>query len=357
MTRKERLWGFLWFIAIMIILCINFSIAFLLTGWIYTLIGQAPVPLLIQLINSIGGLLLTALIVMIAVRLFQPRMISGEMRIYRPIIDALERIAKGDFSVRVDSVFDEHAQYRGILGELVNTVNRTARELDQMESLRQEFISNVSHEIQSPLTSISGFARALQNDQLSAEDRRHYLTIIETESMRLSKLTDNLLRLASLEAEQVKFEPKSYRLDKQIRDLILACEPQWMAKALEIDVSLAPVEITADEDLLSQVWINLIHNSIKFTPERGKVCVELQRQGDRIEFRIADTGPGISEEDLSRIFERFYKADKSRTRSNNGGSGLGLSIVQKIVDMHQGTVAADSQLGTGATFTVSLPGE
>ncbi len=187
------------------------------------------------------------------------------------------------------------------------------------------------------------------------EDRHHYLAIIEAESIRLSRLTDNLLRLAALEAEQVKFEPKPYRLDKQIRDLILACEPQWLTKALELDIGLDVVEITADEDLLSQVWINLLHNSIKFTPAQGKICVGLQRQGDRIAFSIADTGPGISDEDQLRIFERFYKADKSRTRSTSSGSGLGLSIVHKIVEMHHGTVSVASQLGAGTTFTILLP--
>src|SRR5262249_34226152 len=160
------------------------------------------------------------------------------------------------------------------------------------------------------LTSIRGFAQALRNDQLSAADKSHYLSIIETESTRLSRLTDNLLRLASLEAEYAKFEPKSYGLDKQIRSLILASEPQWSEKAIDMKVALDEVTITADEDLLSQVWTNLIHNSIKFTPQGGKICVALHQNGAIVEFEIADTGIGISDEDKAHIFERFYKADK-----------------------------------------------
>ena len=117
-----------------------------------------------------------------------------------------------------------------------------------------------------------------EQDDLSAEDRLHYLDIIETESRRLSKLSDNLLKLASLESDQVKFEPKPYRLDTQIRDLILACEPQWSGKGIEMDVALDEVSVTADEDLLSQVWINLLHNSIKFTPPGGSVRVALERR-------------------------------------------------------------------------------
>jgi signal transduction histidine kinase len=229
-----------------------------------------------------------------------------------------------------------------------------ALQLDQMEKMRQEFISNVSHEIQSPLTSIRGFACALQQNDLSAEDRRHYLDIIEAESMRLSKLSANLLKLASLESDQVRFEPKPYRLDTQIRSLILASEPQWAGKRLEMDVTVDEANIIADEDLLSQVWINLLHNSIKFTPEGGSVRVALQRRADRLEVTIADTGTGIAPEDQPHIFERFYKADPSRRRSE-GGSGLGLSIAKKVVELHRGTIAVRSQPGAGAAFTVELP--
>lgn len=357
LTGRRHLLGTLWFIAVLLGLAVNFSIAYFLTGWFYAFLGLSLPPLLVQVINSMGGLILTALIAATAARLFRPKMIAGEMRIYGPIIETLERIAKGDFSVRVESEFDANTESRGVLGDLVKSVNQMAVELDQMESLRQEFISNVSHEIQSPLTSIRGFAQALQNDQLSAADQQHYLTIIETESTRLSKLTDNLLRLASLEADQIRFEPRPYRLDKQIRNLILACEPQWIAKALELDVSLSPLEISADEELLSQVWINLIHNGIKFTPEQGRLCIALERCDDCLEFRIRDTGPGISEADQVRIFERFYKADKSRTNSGSGGSGLGLSIARKIVELHHGAIRVDSTLGVGATFIVSLPDE
>jgi len=189
---------------------------------------------------------------------------------------------------------------------------------------------------------------------LSREDRNHYLGIIETESMRLSKLSDNLLALASLEAENPRFEPKPYRLDKQIRRVILACEPQWTDKAIDMEVSLDEAEIAGDEDLLSQVWTNLLHNSIKFTPHGGRVCLDLRRSDGGIVFTIADTGLGIADDDLPRGFERFFKADTSRERAK-GGSGLGLSIAKKIVGMHHGTIAVESQLGIGTIFTVSLP--
>ena len=173
--------------------------------------------------------------------------------------------------------------------------------------------------------------------------------------MRLSKLSDNLLALAALDTENRPFAPQYYRLDKQIRNLILACEPQWASKAIEMDVSFEEVTISADDDLLSQVWINLLANSIKFTPQGGRICVDLYQQGGTIAFGITDTGIGIAEVEQAHIFERFYKADKSRTRSNGGGSGLGLSITRKIIELHHGSIAVSSKLGEGTTFTVSLP--
>ena len=205
-----------------------------------------------------------------------------------------------------------------------------ATELGQMENMRQEFVSNVSHEIQSPLTSIRGFALALKSDSLSEQERLHYLEIIEMESTRLSRLADDLLKLASLEAEQVKFEPRSYRLDKQVRSLILTCEPQWAEKKIEMDVALKEISISADEDLLSQVWLNLLHNSIKFTPPGGSIKVALRLHGDKIECSIADSGIGIAPEDQMHIFERFYKADKAAFACDRKAAAWGFQSSRRL---------------------------
>ncbi len=352
MKRKihPRLLGFAWFIFVLVFVSGMIAVAFFLTSYFYKIINWHPSPLSAQILNTLLGLLFAGSLAGMIGKLARTRGWIPEMNVFRPIIEALEKIAAGDFSIRVDNEFHDNQ----IVGELANTVNKMALELDQMENLRQEFISNVSHEIQSPLTSIRGFARALENDQLTAEERHHYLNIIESESTRLSRITEDLLKLATLESDQAHVELKCYRLDKQIRSLILACEPQWRAKGIHLDISLAELEITADEDLLSQVWNNLIHNSIKFTPQAGSIKVTLSSRGDQAEFRISDTGIGVSEDDQTRIFERFYKADRSRTHAN-GGSGLGLSIVKKIVEMHKGTIEVKSQVGTGTTFTIALP--
>jgi two-component system, OmpR family, phosphate regulon sensor histidine kinase PhoR len=347
--------GIAGFIVVVAALSIAFSIAYFIMAQVYQLAGGEPVPLLKQVITSFVGLFLLGVVGALMGRLFRSSAWAQQMNMFAPLLRAMEQIARGDFSVRVEH---PHTHYPDDpIGKLFKGVNDMALELKQMETMRQEFISNVSHEIQSPLTSIRGFARALQNDALSPTDRLHYLNIIETESMRLSKLSDNLLALAALDAENRTFDPQPYRLDKQIRSLILACEPQWTSKAIEMDVSFEEVTITADEDLLGQVWNNLLYNSIKFTPQDGRVCVDLYQQDGIIAFGITDTGIGISEDDQAHIFERFYKADKSRTRSNSGGSGLGLSIAQKIIEMHHGTIAVTSKPGEGTTFSVSLPCE
>ena len=336
-------------------LSIAFSIAYFFMAQIYQLASFDPTPLLKQVLNSFVGLVLLGVVGALLGRIFRTSAWAQQMNMFAPLLRAMEQIARGDFSVQVEH---PHTHYPDDpIGKLFKGVNDMASELKQMETMRQEFISNVSHEIQSPLTSIRGFARALQNDALSPTDRLHYLNIIETESMRLSKLSDNLLALAALDAENRTFDPQPYRLDKQIRNLILACEPQWTSKALEMDVSFEEVTITADEDLLGQVWNNLLYNSIKFTPHGGRICVDLYQQDATIAFGIADTGIGIAEDDQAHIFERFYKADKSRTRSNGGGSGLGLSIAQKIIELHHGAIAVASQPGEGTTFSVSLPSQ
>ena len=350
--RTLILRGILGIIGVFIFLSLMFSVVFFLTSYIYTHTTWNPSAYSRQLINSLLGLVLILLVGAGLSEIIKAKGWGHNGGILNPILEALERIAKGDYSVRVDNTFGKRENE--IFGGLVESVNRVALELNQAEAMRQEFISNVSHEIQSPLTSIRGFAAALKNEALSQNERAHYLGIIESESTRLSRITEDLLKMSALESEHIPFDPKTYRLDKQIRRLILTSEPQWTGKKIDMDVALEEIEITADEDHLSQVWNNLIHNSIKFTPVGGRIYVDLHRQGEVIEFIITDTGIGIREADQERVFERFYKADPSRTQSS-GGSGLGLAIVKKIVEIHKGSIRVQSRVGVGSVFTVRLP--
>lgn len=329
-----------------------FAVAHLLMTRLYAYVGFNFGPLVKQVLNSLTGLCLLGLVGATLAHFLRASAWAEQMNMFAPLLRAMEQIARGDFSVRVENppVRSPHEP----LYQLFAGVNNMAQELKQMETMRQEFISNVSHEIQSPLTSIRGFAQALKDEALSPQERSHYLTIIETESMRLSKLSDNLLALAALEAENRCVTLQPYRLDKQIRRVILACEPQWLSKNLDLEVAVTEILITADEDLLNQVWVNLIHNSIKFTPDGGRICISLCPSNEHAEFRIADSGIGIVPADQARIFERFFKADKARNQAL-GGSGLGLSIAMKIVEMHKGTMRVESTVGAGATFIVMLP--
>lgn len=345
-----KLFGIAWATVMLLFMGGMFAASFVAASFVYDRTDLELPALVLHVVSALLGLILTGLLIGGVMQIARSQGWVPEQHMFGPIIEAIQKIAKGDFSVQLDDNFHRNEP----VSVLVQSVNNMALELKQIEALRQEFISNVSHEIQSPLTSIRGFARALQQDNLSREDRNHYLTIIETESMRLSKLSDNLLALASLEAEGTAFEPRPYRIDRQITGVLLACEPQWRDKGIEVDVALDPITISADEALLSQVWTNLIHNSIKFTPPNGCVSIALHEAIGGVAFTIADTGIGIAEHDQAHIFERFFKADASRNRAQ-GGSGLGLSIAHKIVEIHHGSITVESRLGAGTTFTVRLP--
>ncbi|NOU70181.1 HAMP domain-containing protein [Paenibacillus sp. LMG 31458] len=260
---------------------------------------------------------------------------------------ATERLARGNFNVHVS------VKQKDELGQLAQSFNHMAGELKQLEQMRQDFISNVSHEIQSPLTSIRGFSKALRGSEIDESERGRYLEIIERESERLARLSENLLKLASLESEHHPFHPTTYDLDEQLRRIVVFYEPQWSEKQLDMDLSLPRVKISADADQLSQVWMNLIGNAVKFTPPNGHIYVKLVPLRDRVQVWIQDNGIGIPEEDQGRIFDRFYKVDQSRQR--DGGSGLGLAIARKIIDMHEGSVEVQSDQGKGTLFLVTLP--
>lgn len=328
---------------------------FLLAQWIISFIYEEWFPayndtLGRQLLTVVLMLFIFGLIITLVRLVFDPG--RHQINMFIIWLAAMRRMSKGDFDVELK--FDP--RHVGSSGILVKGFNHMASSLRQMENMRQEFISNVSHEFRSPLTSISGFARALQNNDLPQETRKHYLDIIELESVRLSRLSDNLLKLTSLESKVHPFEPGSYRLDRQIRRIVLSCEPLWQEKNIDIDIDLPAIPITADEELLDQVWINLLNNSIKFTPAGGTISIRVATTESGYRIEIADNGIGIPEKHIPHLFERFYKADTARSRTGGGtGSGLGLSIVRKIVDMHEGTVYAGNRAGGGAVFTVHLP--
>lgn len=259
---------------------------------------------------------------------------------------AMKVVGQGEYNVQVEHAANDE------IGLLTKNFNQMTKELNKIETMRQEFIASVSHEIQSPLTSIRGFSAALKDDIVSEDKKIQYLTIIEKESTRLSQLSSNLLKLASLDSEHQTLMLQQYRLDEQIRHVVMALEPQWIKKNIEIDLDLSNVQIEADKDLLEQVWLNLVTNAVKYTPENRFVKISIHQKNEEIDVKIKDNGIGIIEEDQKYIFESFYKVDKSRTLK---GSGLGLAITKKIVRLHEGAIRVESKKEQGSIFTVTLP--
>lgn len=333
-------------ILILIILPAIFTyFSYTISNFIFYLLGKRTEGFLFQLLNSVINLIFL-LILIVAFIYF----LNIKIKDYIALINkAIQSISKGEYNIRLKNKFVDDENFY----ELVENINDMSTNLDKMEKMRQEFISNVSHEIKSPLTSIKGFAQILKSKNISEEKRLEYLNIIELESSRLSKLSENLLKLTTLESDSNGFECIEYRLDTQIKDVVLALELQWIDKNINMELNLEKVNILADKELLSQVWINLIQNSIKFTQSGGEISLSLINKNDKVEFYIKDNGPGIPKDELVHIFERFYKVDKARDRSI-GGSGLGLSIVKKIIDLHNAKISVSSDLGYGTMFKIEL---
>ncbi|MBO1005709.1 sensor histidine kinase [Pseudogracilibacillus auburnensis] len=265
----------------------------------------------------------------------------------KKLTKATRKIANGNYNIELESNRSDE------IGDLAKDFSLMAKSLEKLDEMRQEFVSNVSHEIQSPLTSIKGFTKAIRTKVVSDEDADRYLEIIEKESERLSSLSKQLLMLSSLDKEVKGLEVGAFRLDEQIREAVLLTEWQWNQKKLNMHIDLPQLVIEGDKQLLFQVWTNLITNSIKFTDEEGSIFINAYVD-DEIKVMIRDTGSGIAEEELPHIFDRFYMGDKSRDRTKSG-SGLGLSVVKKIVDLHRGTIEVASKVGEGTTMTIRLP--
>ncbi len=231
--------------------------------------------------------------------------------------------------------------------------------LKELEAIRKDFVANVSHELRTPLTSIRGFAETLLDGAL--EDRnnnRRFVEIIKSHALRLSDLTMDLLTLATLESESFQLKPEGIDLPALVHEVLESFRPLGLTKRQELEAVIDPglPQIKADRDRIRQVLINLLDNAVKFTPEEGKISLEvrLNAEGTGVEVHVKDRGIGIPSSDLPRIFERFYRVDKARSREQ-GGTGLGLAIVKHIVEAHRGHVSVKSTLGQGSDFCVTLP--
>ena len=277
------------------------------------------------------------------------------MAISKPIVqitEAAERVAKGDFSAKVPLRRQTKKHPYDEVEALAATFNQMTDDLKSIEYLRKDFTSSVSHEIKSPIATISGYAQLLRDETLDAETRRAYTLAISESCAQLSRLSDNLLRITRLESGKRKPLAEPFQLDEQLRRTLAAMMPEFRRRKLELSVDLCAARIVSDRELLEQVWQNLLRNAIKFTPEGGSIRVGLTTQEGAFRVQIADTGIGIDESAQKHIFEKFFQADTSH---HTEGSGLGLSLVKRIVYACGGEIAVESQLGKGSTFSVTLP--
>lgn len=292
-------------------------------------------------------IVLIAFMVCIVLGTFFTALISRMMfKPIRELSEATSEVAKGNFSVRVKE--NGSPEYE----TLMKNFNKMASDLSGIETLRGDFISNVSHEFKTPLASIQGFAKLLQDSSLSQQDRSEYTQVIIDETTRLTKLITNILNLSKLENQTTIANRTRFSLDEQIRNIILMLEPEWSKKNIDLDIALDDVYYYGNEDLMGQIWQNIINNAIKFTPVDGKIMVQLYRTETNITAKITDNGIGISEEAKAKIFEKFYQGDHSRKTE---GNGLGLALVKRIVDLCEGDVYVDNVPEGGVCFTVELP--
>jgi signal transduction histidine kinase len=298
----------------------------------------------LKLINLIA-LFITVIFTGIVI-FFASRKITSPLREMNNVV---LQFAKGDFSRKVN------IKTKDEIGQLGSSVNYMAKELSSIEQMRKDFVANVSHDLRSPLTSIKGFLVAFIDGTIPKERQGHYLAIMKSETERLIKLVNDLLDITKLESNELSIQRISYNISEQMRLVIAKMEPELSKRQLDVEIvdENEDYHVYADADRIEQVLINLIQNAIHFSDRHQAIQIKIKRIDALLLISIKDHGKGIREEDLEKIWERFYKVDKSRT--NNLGTGIGLSIVKQILDLHQTQISVKSEFEKGTIFEFQLP--
>ena len=265
------------------------------------------------------------------------------------ILEATEKIASGDFKVKLIpnheySKFDEYDL-------IFNNINTMTEELSKNEILKSDFISNVSHEIKTPLAVIQNYAKTLQNENLSKEKKQEYLSVLLSQTQKLSTLITNILKLNKLENQKIVPEIEKFDLAELLRLTTLSFENLFEKKNIEIVCDIDETTIISSKSLLEIIFNNLISNAIKFTDNNGKITISLKQDQTHAIVKVSDTGCGISKEVGEHIFDKFYQGDTSHS---NEGNGLGLALVKKVIDVIGGEISVESQVGVGSTFIIKL---
>ena len=290
--------------------------------------------------------ILISLIIGAGISMIFSRIITKPVNKY---VNAMQALSRGDFSVRLegDRLLGKHPTMK----ELTDSFNTMAQELGHTEILRSDFINNFSHEFKTPIVSIAGFAKLLKRGDLTEEQKAEYTDIIEEESLRLSAMATNVLNLTKVENQTILTDVKNYNLSEQIRSCILLLEEKWAKKNIDLKLDFQEHFISANEEMLKQVWLNLLDNAIKFTAFGGEVSVAVKDAGGDKTIIVSNTGSYIPPEERKRIFNKFYQTDKSHASE---GNGIGLAIVKEIVNLHNGEIKVNSDNNL-TVFTVTLP--
>ena len=271
------------------------------------------------------------------------------MKPVRDLINCMDALASGNYKTRF-TVGPISRKYQPLI-KISESFNTMAQDLENTEMLRSDFINNFSHEFKTPIVSISGFAKLLQRGNLTEEQKKEYLKVIEQESLRLSYMATNVLNLTKVENQSVLTDLTEYNLSEQIRSCILLLEDKWTKKNLDLMLDFEEQTIVGSEELLKQVWINLLDNAFKFSPPYQTVEIRITDREDRVCISIMNSGSEIDPDKLKLIFNKFYQADESHSTQ---GNGVGLAIVRRVTELHGGEVTVESSNHI-TTFTVSLP--
>ena len=265
------------------------------------------------------------------------------------LINKMNRLAAGDFKTRLK--FGDAVSSHPAINELTTSFNTMAEELENTELLRNDFINAFSHEFKTPIVSITGLANLIEAGNLTEEQRVQYARAIREESMRLSSMASNVLNLTKVENQTILTDVSRFNLSEQVRSAVLLLEEQWTGKNIDLQLDFDEFMIEANEEMLKQVWINLIDNAVKFVPRCGTVELEIIGREDHLCVKVSNTGNEIPFDKQEKIFQKFYQADESHATK---GNGIGLAIVKRIVMLHKGKVTVNSGDGV-TTFTVTLP--
>lgn len=271
-------------------------------------------------------------------------------KMLRPILkinDAAKKVAMGDFSVRL-----EEKSIAKEVKQIAENFNIMVKELSNTETLRNDFVNNVSHEFKTPLSAIEGYATLLQDESLPREEEQKYINYILDNTERLAKLTQNILSLSRLDNQEIVLQKENFPLDEQIRRVLLSYESKWEEKNLTIDLNLESIIFYGNPSLLAQVWSNIIENAIKFSNNNGVLNIDCFTNNDRVFITIKDNGIGMDDEVRRHAFDKFYQGERSH---HVNGNGLGLALVKRIVELCEGTVSIESKKGMGTTVMISFP--